>query len=143
MTGRIPAARVTGGEGGEVWELHQVRAHLWVAWEVEGMVGARASMASSGRRSSGSGGEVAPVGIGRGGGVGELREDIAELLVGSARMEEGCSGGSAAALSSPELRMDGGGVLRRRSGEKVKEREDQVAGVLVVLMRTRERGPGL
>ena len=91
----------------------------------------------------GYGGGVVPVGIGRGGGVGELRGAKAELLLWSARAEEGCSGGSAAASSSPELRMDGGGVLRRRSGEKVKEREDQVAGVLVVLMRTRERGPGL
>ena len=35
------------------------------------------------------------------------------------------------------------GVPRRRSGEKTKEREDQLAGVLVVLMRARERGPGL
>ena len=87
-----------------MWELHQVRAHLWVAWEVEGMDGARASTASSGRRSSGNIGEVAPVGIGRGGGVGELREDMAKLLVGSARTEEGCSGGSAAASSSSELR---------------------------------------
>ena len=63
--------------------------------------------------------------------------------MGSARAEEGCSGGSAVALSSSELRMDGGGVLRRWSGEKAKEREDQLAGVLVVLMRARERGPGL
>ena len=30
MTGRIPEARVAGGEGGEAWELLQVRAHLWV-----------------------------------------------------------------------------------------------------------------
>ena len=45
MTSRIPAARVAGGEGGEAWELHQVRAHLWVglggrgdgrSWVVDG-----------------------------------------------------------------------------------------------------------
>jgi len=46
---------IADGEGGEAWELHQVRAHLWVAWEVEGRVGARASTASSDWRSSGSG----------------------------------------------------------------------------------------
>jgi len=96
---------IADGEGREAWELHQVRAHLWVAWEVEGRVGARASTASSDWRSSGSGGEVVPVGIGRGGGVGELREVTAELLVWSARAEEGCSGGSAAASSSSELRQ--------------------------------------
>ena len=78
------------------------RTSRW-AWEAEGMVGARSSTASSGGWSSGNGGEVAPVGIGRGGGVGELREDMAKLLVGSARTEEGCSGGSAVASSPPKL----------------------------------------
>jgi len=62
------------------------------AWEAEGMVGARSSMASSGGWSSGNSGEVVPVGIGRGGGVCELREVKAELIVGSAWAEEGCRG---------------------------------------------------
>ena len=46
-------------------------------------------MASSGGRSTGNGGEGAPVGIGQGGEVRELREDEAELEVGSAWAEEG------------------------------------------------------
>ena len=56
------------------------------------MVGARSSTASSGGWSSRNSGEVAPVGIGRGGGVCELREVVAELIVGSAWAEEGCRG---------------------------------------------------
>ena len=51
------------------------------------MVGARSSTASSGDWSSGNSGEVAPMGIGRGGGVCELREVEAELIVGSAWAE--------------------------------------------------------
>ena len=54
---------------------------------------------------------MAPVEIGRGGGVGELRGPMVELARGSARVEEGYSGGSAAASSSPGLRVDGGSVL--------------------------------
>ena len=37
----------------------------------------------------------------------------------------------------------GEGVPVRRSDEKAKEREARLAGVFVVLMRARERGPGL
>ena len=62
------------------------------AWEAEGMVRARSSTASSGCWSSGNGGEVAPVGIGRGGVVYELREVEAELIVGYAWADEGCRG---------------------------------------------------
>ena len=54
---------------------------------------------------------VAPVEIGRGGGVGELRGPTVELARGSARAEEGCSGGSAAASSLPGLQVDGGDIL--------------------------------
>ena len=46
-------------------------------------------MASSGGRSTVNGGEGAPVGTGRGGEFCELREDEAELEVGSAWAEEG------------------------------------------------------
>ena len=60
-----------------------------MAWEVEGRTGARASTASGGCWSSGSGGDVVPVGIGRGRGVGELRQDTAELLVRSIEGGEG------------------------------------------------------
>jgi len=53
------------------------------AWEAEGMVGARSSTASSGGRRPGYGSEVAPVENRGRGGVGELREDKAKLMVGS------------------------------------------------------------
>ena len=47
-----PATAIAGGEGGGAWEVQQAKAHLWVAWEVEGRTGASASTASSGWRSS-------------------------------------------------------------------------------------------
>ena len=78
----------------------------------------------------------------RGGGVGELREAKAELARVSARAEELQRGGSTAGLSSPGLRMDGGGVQGSGSGETAKERGEWFAGVLVVLVRARDRGPG-
>ena len=37
-----PATAIAGGEGGGAWEVQQAKAHLWVAWEVEGSTGARA-----------------------------------------------------------------------------------------------------
>ena len=64
---------------------------------------------------------MAPVEIGRGGGVGELRGPTVELFRGSAQAEEGCSGGSAAASSSPGLRVDGGAVLGCLGEELAKE----------------------
>ena len=68
-----------------------------------------------------NGGGVAPVEIGRGGWIGELRGPKVELSRGSARAEEGCSGGSAAASSSPGLRVDGRAVLGCLGEELVKE----------------------
>ena len=131
------------GEGEVRGKKEKVPAHLLVVldrWEKVRKVldGGGQGAAAEVQRRRGS-----PVRDWRQGEAGELRGPTVELARGSARAEEGCSGGSAVASSSPELRMDGGSVLRRRSGEKVKEREDQVAGVLVVLMRTRERGLGL
>ena len=68
MTDRIPARFVAGGEGGEAWEQEEVKAHLMVCLDGSGMVRARWSTASrataaekNGGRSSGNGGEVAPV----------------------------------------------------------------------------------
>ena len=68
MTGRIPVRLVAGGEGGEAWEQEEVKAHLMVCLDRSGMVGARWSTASrataaekNGGRSSGNGGEVAPM----------------------------------------------------------------------------------
>jgi hypothetical protein len=86
---------------------------------------------------------VALVEIGRGGEVGELRGGTAELLVGLARAEECCSGGSAAASSLPGLRMNGGGVLGSGGGEMAKGRGERVVGLLVVLVRTTEESGGL
>ena len=78
----------------------------------------------------------------RGGGVGELREAKAELARVLARAEGLQRGGSTAGLSSLGLRMDGGGVLGSGSGETAKERGERFAGVLLVLVRARDRGPG-
>ena len=75
-----PGEGVVGGEGKEAWELHQVKAHLWVALEVEGRVGEGGSAEEGGRWWRDLDGEVALTGSGRGGGVGELREVEAELM---------------------------------------------------------------
>ena len=68
MTGRIPARLVTGSEGKETGEQEEVKAHLMVCLDGSGMVRARWSTESrataaekNGGRSSGNGGEVAPV----------------------------------------------------------------------------------
>ena len=60
---------------------------------------------SGGSAAEENGGGGAPVSSGRGEGVGELREVEAQLMEGSARAEEGCSGGfTAAAFWSRGLR---------------------------------------
>jgi len=56
------------------------------------------------RRRRFNGGEGAPVENRGRGGVGELREDKAKLMVGSAWAEEGCSCGFTATSSSPACR---------------------------------------
>ena len=68
MTGRILARLVPGSEGKVTGEQEEVKAHLMVRLDGSGMVGARWSTASrataaekNGGRSSGNGGEVAPV----------------------------------------------------------------------------------
>ena len=86
------------------------------------MVGARSSTASIGGRRPGYGGEVAPVENRGRGGVDELREDKAKLMVGSAWAEEGCSGGFKVASSSPVCRWAaatfwGLGAGKRRGSE--------------------------
>ena len=65
------------------------RATFWWGQVGEQAAGGGSSTASSGGRSSGNGGEGAPVGTGQGGEVFELREDEAELEVGSLWAEEG------------------------------------------------------
>ena len=69
----------------------------------------------------GYGGGVVPVGIGQGGGVGELHQDTAELLV---RSIEGGGGGSTVRSSLPGFERSGGNVLERGSEEKAKELSD-------------------
>ena len=68
MTGRIPSRLIAGGEGKETGEQEEVKAHLMVCLDGSGMVGTWWSTASrataaekNGGRSSGNGGEVAPV----------------------------------------------------------------------------------
>ena len=61
---------------------------LWGQVEEEA-AGGGSSTASSGGQSTGNGGEGAPVGTRQGGEVCELREDEAELEVGSVWVEEG------------------------------------------------------
>ena len=126
-----------------MWEFHQVKAHLLV-------LGIEAGVSCSGgaTQAGGSAEEVqwwrgSLVRDWRGGGVGELREAKAELARVSARAEELQRGGSTAGLSSPGLRMDGGGVLRSGGGETAKERGERVVGLLVVLLRARDRRAGL
>ena len=82
-------ALVAGGEGGEAWELQGASASFWWGQVEEEAARGGSSTASSGGRSTGNGGEGAPVGTGRGGEVFELREDEAELEVGSVWAEEG------------------------------------------------------
>ena len=84
----------------------------------------------------------ARVAIGRGGWVGELRRPTAELPRGSARAEESCSGGSAAASSSPGLRMNGGAGLGKLGRERARERGEHVVELPRMLMRAIDGGPG-
>ena len=69
---------------------------LWRLLGREMMAGGVRSTASGGRWSSGHGGRVAPVGLGRGKRAGQLCEVEARLKEGSARADWVCSGGSAA-----------------------------------------------
>ena len=64
-------------------------ATFWWGQVEEEAAGGGSSTPSSGGRSTGNCGKGAPVGTGRGGEVCELREDEAELEVGSAWADEG------------------------------------------------------
>jgi len=101
------------------------------------MVGARSSTASSGGWSSGNSGEVAPVGIGRGGGICKLREVEAELIVGSAWAEEGCRGWSTVSFELVGAQAVGGGVPEVLGRERVKQQGEKDAGLLQVLGHAR------
>ena len=102
------------------------------------MVGARSSTASSGGWSSGNSGEVVPVGIGRGGGVCELREVKAELIVGSAWVDECCRGWSAMRFELVGAQAVGGcSVLGFWARERARQGGESDAGLLQVLGRAR------
>ena len=101
------------------------------------MVGARSSTASSGSWSSGNSGEVAPVGIGLGGGVCELCEVKAELIVGSAWAEEGCRGWSTVSFELVGAQLVGGGVPELLGRERARQGGESDAGLLQVLGRAR------
>src|SRR6185312_16291169 len=103
LTGRFrwlwsPAARVERHRS-----FRAQRATCWWVWVEEEAAGGGSSTASSGGRSTGNGGEGAPVGSGRGGEVCELREDEAELEVGCAWAEDVGNGGATVSSSSSEL----------------------------------------
>ena len=105
-------------------------------WGREMRAGVGRSTASGGQWSSGHGGGVAPVGLGRGKRAGQLREVKARLKKGSARADWVCSGGSTAGVSLSEFTRGGGDVLRRGSEERARERGEWVYGVPLLLGRT-------
>ena len=72
-----------------LWSFRAPSATCWWVWVEKEAAGGGSSTASSDSRSTGNGGEGAPVGTGRGAEVCELREDEAELEVGSAWAKEG------------------------------------------------------
>jgi len=84
----------------------------------------------------------ARVAIGRGGWVGELRGPTVELSRGSAQADGVCSGGPAAASSSPGLRVDGGAGLGSLGRERARERGERVVELPGVLMRAIDEGLG-
>ena len=115
---RIPATPVTGGEGdvGQLKEETEPHPLVPVARR-ERVGGGRSAVDSEAAEEALVGGGV-PVGIGRGGGVGELREVEAQLMEGSAWAKRLQRGGFTTASSSPAFGRSGGGVL----GSGVEER---------------------
>jgi hypothetical protein len=95
----------------------------------------RAGRSAAEENSGGS----ASVSSGRGGGVGELREVEAQLMVGLVWAERLRRGGFMVASSSPAFGWSGGGVLGSGVGETTKERGERFARVLVVLVQTKDR----
>ena len=128
LTGRIPAARVE--RRGSFTRSGRTSGWAWVA---EGMVGSRLSTESSGGWSLGNRCEVAPVGIGRGGGVCKLREVEAELIVGSAWAEEGCRCWSMVSFELVGAQVVDGGVPEILGRERARQGGESDAGLLQVL----------
>ena len=123
--------------GGVVCELREDEAELEMGSTQAEEVGNGGSTVSSGGWSSGNSGEVAPVGIGRGGGVCELREVEAELIVGSAWAKEGCRRWSTMSFELVGAQAIGGGVPEVLGRERARQGGESDAGLLQVLGRAR------
>ena len=79
-----------------MWELHGFKAHHRVVLGCGEGLGGGGSTEQGGSAAEATDGEGAPVRIGRGEAVWELREDEARLMVGAIGVERVCGGGSAA-----------------------------------------------
>jgi hypothetical protein len=112
MAGPNPAKGVAGGEVGVGGNDEQANADLWAPLAREEVAGGGRSTASGDSGGSEHGDGVVPVGFGRGKAVEKLHGLTVELTRGSARADRVCSGGSAAASSSPGFGVE----RRRRSG---------------------------
>ena len=75
--------------------------------------------------------------------MGELREVEAQLMEGSAWVERLRRGGSTATSSSPAFEQSSGSVMGSGVVELAKGRGEWIAGVFVVLLRTRGESGGL
>ena len=107
------------------------------------MVGAGSSTASSGGRHSGYGGEAAPVDNRGRRGVGELHEDKAKLMVGSAWVEESYSGWSTVSFELVGAQEVGSGVPEVLGRERARQGGESDAGLLLVLGHARVGEPRL
>ena len=92
-------------------------ATFWSGQVEEEAAGGGSSTASCDGRSTGNGGEGAPVGTGRGGEVCELHEDEAKLMVGSAWTEQLWRCGATVSFELAGVQVDGGNVLGCLGGE--------------------------
>ena len=77
------------------------------------------------------------------GGVGELREDKAKLMVGLPWAEEGCSGWSTVSFELVGARVDGDGVLEVLGRERARQGGESDAGLLQMLGHARVGEPRL
>jgi len=77
------------------------------------------------------------VGSGQGGVVCELREDEAELEMGSAQAEEVGYGGSTVSFKLAGVRAGGGDVLGVLTRERARQGGENETGLLLVLRRAR------
>ena len=105
-------------------ELHGCKAHLWVVLGCREGLGGGGSTEQGGSAAEANDGEGAPVRIGRGEVVWELRGVKAQLMVGSIEDGEGRRSGFDGESELAGVLRSGGGVLGRRSGESERERAE-------------------